>query len=194
MKTRQAPAAAYCPVPNLYDLSPGILFRMTTRENLMAAFAGESRANRKYAAFSAQAKEEGYPVISRLFAAASQAEAIHARRLFDLYGASEPTVKNLEESIKGETYESTEMYPSFLARAVEEKNTQAAQVFTYAQKAEAVHAALYKEALAAVSAGHDLDTGKVYVCPICGYIAFGKPPFKCPICSVFAKQFREVVL
>jgi Rubrerythrin len=167
---------------------------MATRENLQAAFAGESQANRKYAAFAEQAKEEGYPVIARLFVAASQAEAIHAQRLLDLLGTAGPTAKNLEASIKGETWEYTEMYPPFLAGAVAEKNTPAAQVFTYAEKAEEVHAALYKEALAAVSAGHDLDTGKVYVCPVCGYIAFGKPPFKCPICSVFAKQFREIIL
>jgi len=167
---------------------------MATRENLQAAFAGESQANRKYAAFSVQAKEEGYPIIARLFSAASQAEAIHAQRLLNLLGTAGPTAKNLEESIKGETYEYTEMYPPFLAGAVAEKNTQAAQIFTYAGKAEEVHAALYKEALAAVAAGHDLDTGKVYICPVCGHIAFGKPPFKCPICAVFAKQFREVVL
>jgi len=166
---------------------------MATKENARAAFAGESQANRRYAEFSGKAAEEGLKNTARLLKAISEAEAIHAQRLLDLLGDIGPTAKNLEASIGGETFEYTKMYPAFLAGAVAEKNTPAAQVFTYALKAEEVHAGLYRDALAAVNAGHDLETGKVYLCPVCGYIAFGKPPFKCPICSVFAKQFREVV-
>ncbi|MFA7695267.1 MAG: hypothetical protein WCX63_07010 [Methanoregula sp.] len=53
---------------------------------------------------------------------------------------------------------------------------------------------LYKKAREAAKAGHDLVTGKVYLRPICGHIGFGKPSFRCPICSAFGKHYREIVL
>lgn len=49
-------------------------------------------------------------------------------------------MENPEASIDGETHECTEMYPAFLKTAEEEKKTEAVQVFTYAMKAEGVHA------------------------------------------------------
>ncbi|MGE5832342.1 MAG: ferritin family protein, partial [Methanomicrobiales archaeon] len=52
---------------------------MTTRDNLMAAFAGESQANRKYAGFAEEAQEKGFLNTAKLFRAASEAEAVHAR-------------------------------------------------------------------------------------------------------------------
>jgi rubrerythrin len=50
-----------------------------SKENLKAAFTGESQANRKYLAFAKKADEEGYPQIAKLFRAAAAAETVHAR-------------------------------------------------------------------------------------------------------------------
>ncbi len=47
---------------------------MATADNLQAAFAGESQANRKYLAFAQKAEAEGYPQIAKLFRAAAAAE------------------------------------------------------------------------------------------------------------------------
>ena len=52
-------------------------------ENLAAAFAGESQANRKYLAFAKKAEEEGYPQIAKLFKAAAAAETVHASVLLN---------------------------------------------------------------------------------------------------------------
>ena len=41
-----------------------------SEDNLKAAFAGESQANRKYLAFAKKAEQEGYPGVARLFRAA----------------------------------------------------------------------------------------------------------------------------
>ena len=54
---------------------------MATIENAMAALAGESQANRKYQAFSEKAAEEGFKNVAVLYKAASEAEAIHAKKL-----------------------------------------------------------------------------------------------------------------
>jgi rubrerythrin len=167
---------------------------MATTDNAKEAFAGESQANRKYQAFSDKAAEEGFKNVAVLYKAASEAEAIHAKKLLKVLTAVESTAKNLEASIAGETHEFTTMYPEFIRGAEAEKRSDAVLAFTHAMKAEEVHANLYKKALAAIHAGSDLGREKVFLCPVCGNIEIGKAPDKCPICGVFGKQFREITL
>jgi rubrerythrin len=167
---------------------------MATTDNAKEAFAGESQANRKYQAFSDKAAEEGFKNVAVLYKAASEAEAIHAKKLLKVLTAVESTAKNLEASIAGETHEYTTMYPEFIRAAEAEKRSDAVLAFTHAMKAEEVHAGLYRKALAAITAGTDLSREKVYLCPVCGNIEIGKAPDKCPICGVFGKQFREITL
>jgi len=167
---------------------------MATIENAKEAFAGESQANRKYLAFSEKAAEEGFKGVATLFKAASEAEAIHAKKLLKVIGTVGPTAKNLEGAIEGETFEYSTMYPGFVKAAETENKTDALLAFTYALKAEQVHAGLYKKALDAIKAGHDMGREKVFLCPVCGNIELVKAPDKCPICGVFSKQFREITL
>ena len=49
---------------------------MATQDNLKAAFAGESQANRKYLAFAKKAESEGKPQVAKLFQDAG-ADIIH---------------------------------------------------------------------------------------------------------------------
>ena len=165
---------------------------MATMENVKAAFAGESQANRKYLAFSEKAAQEGFPVVSRLFRAASEAEAIHARALLSVMGASKSTIENLEAGVEGETHEYTEMYPEFVREAEAEGMKAAITPFSYAMQAEEVHAGLYQRAAEAVRAGNDLEVTRVLLCPVCGNIAFDEAPERCPICSVPGARWREI--
>ena len=167
---------------------------MATIDNVKAAYAGESQANRKYLAFSEKAAEEGFRNIATLFKAASEAEAIHARNLLMVMGAVGTTKYILQVSISGETHEFTEMYPGFITTAESEKKSDALLAFTHAMKAEQVHAKLYEKALNLLKSGSDMSREKIFLCPICGNIEIGKVPEKCPICAVFGKQFREISL
>jgi rubrerythrin len=164
---------------------------MATRENAMEAYSGESQANRRYAAFSEKAREEGFKNVAVLFRAASEAEAIHAKRLLQVLGTVGTTGENLRMSITGETQEFEELYPAFLSLAQKEGDRQAETAFTYAMKAEAVHAGIYRRALEAVRSGKDLK-GKIYLCPVCGNIEIGEVPKKCPICTVPGTMFRII--
>ncbi len=165
---------------------------MATMENAMEAFAGESQANRKYSAFADQAESEGYKNIARLFRAASEAEAIHAKKLLKAMGKIHSTKDNLSEGVAGETQEYTEMYPEFLKEAEAEKKTDIGLVFTYAMKAEEIHANLYKEALNNLNHGQDMSNRTVYLCPVCGAVFLGNAPEKCPVCSAVRKVFRTI--
>ena len=51
---------------------------MKTTEDLQAAYAGASQANRKYTAWARQADREGHPDVARLFRAGAAAETVHA--------------------------------------------------------------------------------------------------------------------
>jgi rubrerythrin len=164
---------------------------MTTTENdLKAAFAGESQANRKYLAFAKKAEQEGFSNVARLFRTAAEAETIHALGHLNALDAVKSTAENLSAAVEGETYEYTEMYPPMLDLALKE-NHKAKRMFGYAARAEAVHARLYKLALEAVAQGKDLEETKFYLCPVCGHIELGNPPDICPICGVKADKFVQ---
>ena len=162
-----------------------------TRQNLAEAFAGESQASQKYTAFAEQAEKDGFPNIARLFRLTAHAELIHAHGHLKAMDGVGDTAANLEAAIAGETYEYTEMYPPMLEQA-EKENHPARRMFGYAVKAEAVHAELYRRALEAAQAGHDLTETRFFLCPVCGHIEFGEPPERCPICGAPGEKYLDV--
>jgi rubrerythrin len=70
-----------------------------TPENLMAAFAGEAEANRKYTAYAKKAEKEGKLNAAKLFRAAADAETIHALKHFEVAGKIGSTAENLKDGI-----------------------------------------------------------------------------------------------
>ena len=162
-----------------------------THENLKAAFAGESQANRKYLAFARKAEKDGYPQIARLFRAAAEAETIHALGHFQNMGGVGSTLENLKEAVAGETYEFTEMYPPMVEQAKAEGH-RARTMLDWANRAEKVHAGLFAQALEAMRSGKDLSQMEVYLCPVCGDVEFGVPPDECPICGAPKAKYLKV--
>ena len=156
-----------------------------TMDNLMEAFAGESQANRKYLAYSKKAQTEGKTNAAKLFRAASDAETIHALKHFQVAGKTSDTPTNLEDAVAGETHEYTQMYPGFVKTAEAEGNKAAVLSFTYAMKAEAVHAKLYQEALDNLNQNEEVY---YYLCPVCGNIEKSVPDV-CPICGAAGSMF-----
>lgn len=160
-----------------------------TTENLKAAFAGESQANRKYLAFAAKADQEGYPQIARLFRAAAEAETIHAHNHLRALKAIRSTKENLQEAIAGETHEFKSMYPQMIADAQAEGDKEAERSFTFANEVEKVHAQLYEKALRTMEEKKLVD---IYICPVCGYTVEETVPENCPVCNAKGKTFRKI--
>jgi len=165
---------------------------MTTMENLQDAFAGESQANRKYLAFAKKADKDGLPQVAKLFRAAADAETIHAHAHLRVLGGIKTTIENLEEAIAGEGHEFKEMYPGFLATAIEEGNKPAEVSIKNALAVEEIHHSLYSKALAAVKADSDLPKASIYVCTVCGNTVENDVPDTCPVCNVPGNKFTEV--
>lgn len=163
-----------------------------TSENLMAAFAGESQANRKYLAFAKKAEQEGFAQIGRLFRAAAEAETVHAHAHLRVYGGIKSTEENLKAAIEGEGYEFTSMYPGFIAQAEAEGNKAAVTTFKNANEVEKIHHKLYSKALEVLKSGKDLPAGDIYVCNVCGFTVEDKAPEKCPVCGASADKFIRI--
>jgi rubrerythrin len=163
----------------------------TTENNLKVAFAGESQANRKYLAFAKKAEQEGFSNVARLFRTAAEAETIHALGHLAAMDGVGATVDNVRAAMGGETYEYPEMYPPMVEQATAD-NPRAKRMFSYALKAEAVHAKLYGMALEALQQGKDLTGVDFYLCPVCGNIEMGKAPDTCPICGTKGEKFIKM--
>ena len=160
-----------------------------TEELLKKAFAGESMANRTYLAFAEKAEEEGYPQAARLFRAASEAEAVHAKNHLLAMKALKETKENLREAIVGETHEFKEMYPSMIEVAKEEGNSAALRSFRYANGVEEIHARLYHDMMESLESQ---ESYPYYVCPVCGMTVGREPPERCPVCGAKGSLFARV--
>ncbi len=160
-----------------------------TQKDLMDAFAGESQANRRYLAYGQRAEDEFLHGVAKLFRAIAEAETIHAIKHLRTAGRVQSTRENLEDALAGETHEFKTMYPAMIADAKEEGQKSAEISFDYANKVEAVHAQLYRKALA------DPDKFPVqdyWICKICGYTAEKEAPGVCPVCGANTKAFYKV--
>ena len=148
------PAPDFCPVcgaPStaftLYE-GPGDLSGSQTLENLKAAFAGESQANRRYTLWKRVAEIEGAPASAiGAFNRAAVEETAHALGHLAYMGGFGTTAQNLAAAAEGEGYETAEMYPSFAATAEEEGHPEIASYFRAVGRYEGGHKAAYLAAL-----------------------------------------------
>ena len=161
-----------------------------TIEDLKAAFAGESQANRKYLAFARQAEEDGYPQVAKLFRAVAAAETVHAHKHLKILGEIRSTEENLRNAMEGENYEVTSMYPEFMKDAEAEENKKAFTSFKWAWEVEQVHEKLYQKAIDEL--GIERGGEDYYVCPICGYTHKGPLEGRCPVCNTHGERFERI--
>ncbi|MDD5396580.1 MAG: rubrerythrin family protein [Candidatus Moranbacteria bacterium] len=163
-----------------------------TQENLKAAFAGESQANRKYLAFAKAAEKEGKNNLAKLFRAVAEGETVHALKHLTNLGEVKDSVENLKGALAGETYEIENMYPGFIAEAQAENEETARIGFFGANEVEKTHQQKFTAALAEVEGGNDIAEQKYFVCQVCGQLELGEAPENCPICHAPAASFKVV--
>lgn len=163
-----------------------------TTNNLQAAFAGESQANRRYLFFARRADEEGFKQVARLFRAAADAETVHARNHLLALDGVKSTRENVAAAADGEHYEFTKMYPEFLKQSQSEGNKTATDTFDLANKVEQVHHRLYTAALQDVEKGVKSTERPMFVCQHCGNTIEGEPPARCPICGRPREMFKKI--
>ena len=119
-----------------------------TLENLKAAFAGESQANRRYLLFRQIAVDEGMPQsVVDSFKRPIPEETAHALSHLIYTGEYGSTKENLEAASKGEAYEHDTMYAEFADTAEKEGYLELASYFRMVGKFENEHKEGYLKAL-----------------------------------------------
>lgn len=131
-----------------------------TEQCLKDAFAGESKANRRYLYFANMADIAGAPDVASVFRATAEGETGHAHGHMEFLiagGSGDPetglpagTVQQaLESAISGETHEYSDMYPGMAKTARDEGHEEIADWFATLAKAERSHAGKFTRTLAA---------------------------------------------
>jgi len=127
-----------------------------THDNLKAAFAGESQANRRYLYFASKADVEGQNDVAALFRSTAEGETGHAHGHLDyLAVVGDPATdlpigssrQNLKAAVAGETHEYETMYPGMAKTAREEGFDDIAEWFETLAKAEKSHAGRFTKML-----------------------------------------------
>lgn len=164
-----------------------------TMVNLLKAFAGESQARNKYEYYAKVAQKEGYRDIAAHFQRAANNEKEHAKLELALHNMMKDnqrfgdTIANLNDAIRGESYENLTMYPDFAAIAKEEGHKEAAQLFSNIGKVEVEHEKMYRALLERLESGHEYESDneeEEWICEVCGHIHRGKKALKvCPVCK-----------
>jgi rubrerythrin len=120
----------------------------STKKDLMAAMQGEAFATLKYLAYADAARAHGNLQLAALFESTAKIErdehfAEHAK----LYGLVGSDADNLRDAIKGENYETTQMYPQMARRAEAVGDKDVAKHFREVGADEAKHRDAFQSAL-----------------------------------------------
>lgn len=146
------PAPEHCPVcgaPRTMFVEyegPGDLSGTKTLENLKAAFAGESQANRRYTLWTRIAELEGAHEARAAFERAAAEETAHALGHLAYMGGFGDTAENLAAAAEGEDYETVDMYPKMAEEAEAEGFADIAAYFRAVGRFEASHRDEYRKA------------------------------------------------
>ena len=131
-----------------------------TEECLKDAFAGESKANRRYLYFANMADVAGAGDVAAVFRSTAEGETGHAHGHMEYLitgGSGDPETglpaKTVEDALKsaiaGETHEYTDMYPGMAKTARDEGFDEIADWFETLAKAERSHANKFTKTLTA---------------------------------------------
>lgn len=175
-----------------------------TMYNLSRAFAGESQARTRYAAYANVARKENYPAIASVFEYTAKQELAHAEvflnNLIGHYGQNLPnlnvnagypfeigtTKENLNFAKQGENDENTTVYPGFAKVAQDEGFEDIARLFNLIAAVEGRHAARYDSLFERMNKNTLYQSGfpTLWVCEYCGHSATVETPWTiCPICG-----------
>lgn len=158
------------------------------KEKLEETVKAELMAHLKYLNFADRARRRGMDRIANLFEALADSEYYHARNFYSVLEKPAAFLDSVEDFVRGETFEYEQLYRIMSGYAREHGAPLSEQAYEAAASAEKVHAELLTQA----ADMENFDQSEIYVCPICGYVAYGdKIPERCPVCGGPQRQFRK---
>lgn len=155
---------------------------------LAQALAMESRTSARCAVFAQKAGQEGREHLARFFRAAGQSQSVQAHRyLMLLRGRIGSTLAKVEEAFLQETREKEALYQELIAQARQEGQGAGANAMEQSALVESGHAQLLDQARQRGGGQAPLD---YLVCQVCGYLAQGQAPERCPVCGAVPAKFK----
>lgn len=159
------------------------------REHLSRAFAAASRFSARNQIYGMKAKRDGRTELSRLFAAVSESAAVNARRCLRLMrGRIGDTDANLKTILDAEIPDLLRLYADGLAAAGDADGKVAMEVFTHSREVSRQ----VEHLLRGMVEGDPGGSAPYHVCQVCGHVAVGGAPERCPVCNAIQSKFRHV--
>ena len=179
-----------------------------TIENLKAAFAGESQANRRYLYFAQKADVEGYNDVAAVFRSTAEGETGHAHgHLEFMESVGDPatglpigsTRDNLIKAADSEIASIESFYPGLLRKISGENHAEAIAAVQFAWGTEKQHRDKIKQIqrwsptfFETVARNIDQKTGRYFVCQTCGATVNKLPADDCTICRSPSTRYRDI--
>ena len=156
---------------------------------MQLAFARESASAARNRLYATKAKKDGHTQKARLLNALARGEEISARRsLIYLRGKISALEDHLTALLEAKENLAGAVYPQGREIARQDGDKSAEAALHQFEQVNANHA----ECLAGLAAE---DTqAPYYVCQVCGYVAAGSIPEKCPVCGAVPGRFKEEII
>jgi len=152
--------------------------------NLAQAFATESVNASKNAMRALKAEKDGYGIEAKLFRALASGQQVHANKaLMMLQGRIEDTNTNLVAARQAIEL-AIKIYRDTIMTAATERAAAIESAFIHFMKTATNHKAILDRV--------DKSNGDYHVCQICGFIAEGEVPERCPVCRAVPEQFEDI--
>lgn len=158
------------------------------KEAFHTIYEAEAKAALRLKVFAKKAEQEGLPQIAKLFRVIAFSEEIHGERALRMLREVKDTDSNLQECFQSETSIAGVAYEKFIELAENRGDTTSATIFSHSRDVEEGHAKLYKLAINHLIGGRETT---YYICQVCGYVADGRCPETCPVCSAPKNEFVE---
>lgn len=175
-----------------------------TTDNLQTAYAREKTAAATLGAYANKADAEGYGKVASLFRASAKSKEVQAGNFADALkksggspkssgdaSPSKSTQDNISAAIVLLTEGRDEVYPAYLKKAKDERNTDAMRAFNYARSGDDATLKFFADAKKDLSKWKG-NPRNFYVCPTCSQVV-GKVDFvKCLICYTLGDKYVKV--
>ena len=177
----------------------------STLENLQAAHAREKQCATAFAAYAKKADAEGYGRLASLFRAGARSKEVQAANLLGALkksggspatSSSPPvhvknTADNLADALGRLAEGRDDLFPSYLKKAKDERNTDAMRAFNYSRTGDDSVFKLLEPAKAALDKWKG-GARNYFVCPTCSQVVVKVDFLKCVVCYTLGEKYVKV--
>jgi rubrerythrin len=162
---------------------------VNTSDNVQKSFVMNSTAATRCVAYAEIAEKEGLHQVAKFFRAFADAYRVGATNALKAIGAMSNTEDNLSNIVDANSYDFTQLYPTFIEQADQEGDPSAVTYFKEILASSKTHTNLLNGALRNFNRFRETD---YWVCQGCGYIESGDMPLTCKICGGSRENFRHI--